>query len=73
MSFDMFSFFVIGATNFGERDGDNSAAGKALDRDYSGYMFHAGVNFALDMATIRPRPSMPAATMKRHMIQMATE
>jgi hypothetical protein len=53
MSFDMFSFFVIGAANFGERDGDNSVAGKALDRDYSGYMFHAGVNFALDMATIR--------------------
>jgi hypothetical protein len=53
MSFDMVSFFVIAATNFGERDGDNSAAGKALDRDYSGYMFHGGVSVALDMATIR--------------------
>ncbi len=53
MSFDTVSFFVIGATNFGERDGDNSAAGKALDRDYSGYMFHGGVSVALDMATLR--------------------
>ena len=53
MSFDMVSFFVIGAVNFGERDGDNSDAGKALDRDYSGYMLHGGVNIALDMATIR--------------------
>ena len=48
MSFDMVSFFVIGATNFGEVDSND-----AQDRDYSGYMFNAGVNVALDMATIR--------------------
>ena len=53
MSFDTFSFFVIAAKNFGEIDGDNSVAGKAADRDYDGYMVHGGVNFALDMATIR--------------------
>jgi len=50
MSFDMFSFFVIAGSNFGERDSDG-----ADDRDYSGYMFDGGVNFALDMATIRGR------------------
>jgi len=49
MSFDMFSFFVIAGKNFGEIDGG------ATDRDYDGFMFDAGVNFALDMATIRAR------------------
>jgi hypothetical protein len=51
MSFDMFSFFVIAGTNFGEADG--SGADSEDNRDYSGYMFNAGANFALDMATIR--------------------
>ena len=51
MSFDMFSFFVIAGTNFGEADG--SGASSANNRDYSGYMFNAGASFALDMATIR--------------------
>ena len=51
MSFDMFSFFVIAASNFGEADG--SGPDSATNRDYSGYMFNAGANFALDMATIR--------------------
>jgi hypothetical protein len=51
MSFDMFSFFVIAASNFGEADGSGGTS--ATNRDYSGYMFNGGVNFALDMATIR--------------------
>jgi len=51
MSFDMVSFFVIGASNFGEADGDGASA--ATNRDYSGYMGNVGVNVALDMATIR--------------------
>ncbi len=51
MSFDMVSFFVIAASNFGEADG--SGGSSATNRDYSGYMFNGGVNFALDMATIR--------------------
>jgi hypothetical protein len=50
MSFDMVSFFVIAGKNFGERDSDG-----ADDRNYDGYMFDAGVSFALDMATIRGR------------------
>jgi len=53
MSFDMFSFFVIAGKNFGEADG--SGADSAANRDYSGFMFDAGANFALDMATIRAR------------------
>jgi hypothetical protein len=53
MSFDMFSFFVILGSNFGERDSDG-----ADDRDYEGYMADVGVNFALDMATIRARAFM---------------
>jgi hypothetical protein len=47
MSFDMFSFFVIAGKNFGEIDDGPT------DRNYDGYMFNAGANFALDMATIR--------------------
>lgn len=46
MSFDLVSFFVIGGLNFGEVDGG------ARDRDYQGYMVHAGADFALDLATI---------------------
>jgi hypothetical protein len=47
MSFDMVSFDVVAASNFGDvDDGDTS-------RDYSGYMFAGNVNIALDMATIR--------------------
>jgi hypothetical protein len=53
MSFDMVSFFVILGSNFGERDSDG-----ADDRDYEGYMADVGVNFALDMATIRARAFM---------------
>jgi len=49
MSFDMVSFFVIAGKNFGELKSDNSTQ----DRNYDGYMFHAGVDFALDMATLR--------------------
>jgi len=51
MSFDMMSFFVIAGKNFGEADG--SGGDSATNRNYDGYMFNAGVNFALDMATIR--------------------
>jgi hypothetical protein len=58
MSFDMFSFFVLAGTNFGEVDGDGTAAGDAKERDYEGYMLDVGVNFALDMATIRARAFM---------------
>jgi hypothetical protein len=47
MSFDMVSFDIVGATNFGDvDDGDTS-------RDYSGYMAAFNVGIALDMATIR--------------------
>jgi hypothetical protein len=49
MSFDMVSFFVIAGKNFGE------VKSEAGDNDYKGYMVDAGVNFALDMATIRAR------------------
>jgi len=49
MSFDMLSFFVIAGKNFGE------VKSEAGDNDYKGYMVDAGVNFALDMATIRAR------------------
>ena len=55
MSFDMVSFFVILGTNFGEVDGDGTAAGDLKERDYEGYMFDVGASFALDMATIRAR------------------
>jgi hypothetical protein len=48
MSFDMVSFYVIAAMNFGEVDSNDND----LDRDYEGYMFDAGVDFALDLATI---------------------
>jgi hypothetical protein len=51
MSFDMFSFFVIGASNFGEADGSGGTS--ATNRNYDGYMANVGVNVALDMATIR--------------------
>jgi hypothetical protein len=47
MSFDMVSFFVIAGKNFGEVDSNG-----ADDRDYDGFMFNAGVDFALDLATI---------------------
>jgi hypothetical protein len=47
MSFDMVSFDVLGATNFGERDSEG-----ADDRDYEGFMFAGSVDIALDMATI---------------------
>jgi hypothetical protein len=48
MSFDMASFFVILGKNFGEVKSDGAG-----DRNYDGYMAHAGVDFALDMATLR--------------------
>jgi hypothetical protein len=48
MSFDMMSFFVILGKNFGEVKSDGAG-----DRNYDGYMAHAGVDFALDMATLR--------------------
>jgi hypothetical protein len=51
MSFDMVSFFVIAGKNFGEADGTGSDS--ADNRNYDGYMFHAGADFALDMATLR--------------------
>jgi len=51
MSFDMVSFFVIAGKNFGEQKSDDNAQ----DYDFKGYMFDAGVNIALDMATIRAR------------------
>jgi hypothetical protein len=50
MSFDMVSFFVIAGKNFGEADG--KGADSANNRNYDGFMFNAGANFALDMATI---------------------
>jgi len=50
MSFDMVSFNVIAGLNFGEADG--SGASSATNRDYSGYMFQANVDFALDLATL---------------------
>ena len=56
MIFDMLSFFVIAGKNFGEADG--GGGNNAANRDYSGYMFDAGINFALDMATIRARAFM---------------
>ena len=49
MSFDMVSFTVLAATNFGETKSDFNAQ----DQDYSGYLFKGDVAFALDMATIR--------------------
>ncbi|MGD8695463.1 MAG: hypothetical protein PVI74_16555 [Syntrophobacterales bacterium] len=48
MTFDMISFNILGATNFGERDSDG-----ADDRDYEGFLFKGDIAFALDMATIR--------------------
>ena len=46
MTFDMVSFDIIAATNFGDvDDGDTS-------RDYSGYMAAFNVDIALDMATL---------------------
>ncbi len=50
MSFDMVSFFVIAAKNFGEADGSGSSS--AANRNYDGFMFHGGVDIALDMATV---------------------
>jgi hypothetical protein len=47
MSFDMVSFDIIAATNFGEVDSDGAG-----DRDYEGFMFAGNVDIALDMATI---------------------
>ena len=49
MSFDMVSFTVLAAKNFGEVKSDRNAQ----DEDYSGYMFKGDVSIALDMATIR--------------------
>ena len=49
MSFDMISFDVIAATNFGEVDSDNNDQ----DSDYEGFMFAGNLDIALDMATIR--------------------
>jgi hypothetical protein len=46
MSFDMVSFDVIGASNFGDVDDGETS------RDYSGYMAAFNVDIALDMATI---------------------
>jgi hypothetical protein len=51
MSFDMISFFVIAGKNFGEADG--SGNNTAANRNYDGYMGNAGINVALDIATIR--------------------
>jgi len=48
MSFDMVSFFVIAAKDFGKVKSDGGG-----DRDYDGWMAYAGANFALDMATIK--------------------
>jgi hypothetical protein len=50
MSFDMVSFNVIAGINFGEADGSGGAS--QTNRDYSGYMFQAQVDFALDLATL---------------------
>jgi hypothetical protein len=55
MSFDMVSFYAILGVNFGEVDGDSTAAGQAADRDYEGYMADVGVDFALDLATLGVR------------------
>jgi hypothetical protein len=55
MSFDMFSFYVIAAKNFGEVKSDGPTT---EDYDYKGYMFDVGASFALDMATIRARAFM---------------
>jgi hypothetical protein len=49
MSFDMVSFTVLAAKNFGEVKSRENAQ----DQDYSGYMFKGDVAIALDMATIR--------------------
>jgi hypothetical protein len=46
MSFDMVSFDIVGATNFGDVDDGKTS------RDYSGYMAAFNVDIALDMATI---------------------
>jgi hypothetical protein len=51
MSFDMISFFVIAGKNFGEADGSGNDT--AVNRNYDGYMGNAGINVALDIATIR--------------------
>jgi hypothetical protein len=56
MSFDMVSFYVLAGKNFGEADG--SGADSASNRNYDGYAIDVGVNFALDMATIRARAFM---------------
>mgnify|MGYP001823925147 CR=1 FL=1 len=53
MSFDMVSFFVIAGKHCGEADG--SGPSTAGNRNDDGYMFDAGVNVALDMATLRAR------------------
>ena len=46
MSFDMVSFDVVAASNFGDVDDGDT------DRDYSGFMLAGNVDIALDMATI---------------------
>ena len=50
MSFDMISFDVLAAANFGEADGTGGSS--ANNRDYEGWMFAGNVDFALDFATI---------------------
>jgi len=50
MSLDMMSFFVIAGKNFGEVKSNGPTT---PDRNYDGYMFHVGADFALDMATLR--------------------
>jgi len=50
MSFDLVSFNIIAGMNFGKADGTGAASQD--NRDYSGYMFQAQVDFALDMATL---------------------
>jgi hypothetical protein len=50
MSFDLVSFNIIAGINFGEADG--SGAASQGNRDYSGYMAQAQVDFALDLATL---------------------
>jgi hypothetical protein len=49
MSFDMISFDVLAAANFGSVDSDENAQ----DEDYSGFMFAGNFDIALDMMTIR--------------------
>jgi hypothetical protein len=49
MGFDMVSFNVLAAKNFGELKSDANFQ----DRNYDGYMFKGDVAIALDMATIR--------------------